>query len=69
MAYRRRHFERPPANFLSPEMTEELADTLEVIGDGTTRAVVLRADGKHFSAGVDFTVRGRKRTGPSSKMR
>jgi enoyl-CoA hydratase/carnithine racemase len=51
-------FERPPANFLSPEMTGELADTLEAIGDdGTTRAVVLRADGKHFSAGADFTVR------------
>jgi enoyl-CoA hydratase/carnithine racemase len=50
-------FERPPANFFSLEMIGELADALEAIGDdGTTRAVVLRAGGKHFSAGADFTV-------------
>jgi enoyl-CoA hydratase/carnithine racemase len=36
-------FERPSANFFSPEMIGELADTLEAIGDdGTTRAMVLR---------------------------
>lgn len=49
--------ERPPANFFSLEMIGELADTLEAIGaDGTTRAVVIRAAGKHFCAGADFTV-------------
>jgi 2-(1,2-epoxy-1,2-dihydrophenyl)acetyl-CoA isomerase len=50
-------FERPPANFFSLEMIGELADTLEAIGaDGTTHAVVIRAAGKHFCAGADFTV-------------
>jgi len=44
---------------MSAEQREALqAAPRQAIGDdGTTRAVVLRADGEHFSAGADFTVR------------
>jgi 2-(1,2-epoxy-1,2-dihydrophenyl)acetyl-CoA isomerase len=50
-------FERPPVNFFSPELIGALADTMEGLAeDGATRALILRASGKHFSAGADFTV-------------
>ena len=51
---------RPPNNFFSVAMIEALAATLESLdADGTTRAVVLAADGKHFCAGADFSEAGR----------
>lgn len=46
---------RGPNNFLSPSLTSGLADLLDrLAGDGTTRAVVLATEGKHFCAGADF---------------
>lgn len=46
---------RGPNNFLSPTLTGGLADLLHALaGDGTTRAVVLATEGKHFCAGADF---------------
>jgi enoyl-CoA hydratase/carnithine racemase len=51
---------RPPNNFFSVAMIETLATTLESLDvDGTTRAVVLAAKGKHFCAGADFSESGR----------
>jgi len=44
---------RPPANFFDAGLISELADVLdEVDVDGTSRAVVLWSEGKHFCAGA-----------------
>ncbi|HEY1699804.1 MAG TPA: enoyl-CoA hydratase/isomerase family protein [Trebonia sp.] len=49
-------YERAPHNYFTPGLIGVLADTLEELaGDGRTRAVVLRADGRHFCAGADFS--------------
>ena len=54
---------RPPNNFFSVGMIEALATTLETLdSDGTTRAIVLAANGKHFCAGADFSESGRSDT-------
>lgn len=46
---------RPPNNFFDIDVLVGLADRLEELGgDGTTRAVVLCSEGKHFCAGADF---------------
>ena len=46
---------RPPHNFLDVAMMAELADLLCELGaDSQCRAIVLAAQGKHFSAGADF---------------
>jgi enoyl-CoA hydratase/carnithine racemase len=50
---------RPPNNFFSLAMIEELADALEGLDDDRhCRAVVLAAEGKHFCAGADFSSGG-----------
>lgn len=43
--------DRPPLNVLTIVMLEEFADAMEAAGDA--RVVVVRGDGKGFSAGVD----------------
>jgi 2-(1,2-epoxy-1,2-dihydrophenyl)acetyl-CoA isomerase len=49
-------FERPPRNYFTPELIGVLADVLEELGgDGRTRAVVLRGEGRHFCAGADLS--------------
>jgi enoyl-CoA hydratase/carnithine racemase len=54
---------RPPNNFFSLEMIEGIADTLaELDADPKCRAIVLRAEGKHFCAGADFSGAGRSYT-------
>jgi enoyl-CoA hydratase/carnithine racemase len=46
---------RPPNNFFSMETIGGIADALEALdSDDRCRAVVLCAEGKHFSAGADF---------------
>ena len=46
---------RPPNNFFSIETIGGIADALEALDDDDRcRAVVLCAEGKHFSAGADF---------------
>lgn len=48
-------FERAPHNYFTPELIGSLAGVLEdFAGDGRTRAVVLRGEGRHFCAGADF---------------
>jgi 2-(1,2-epoxy-1,2-dihydrophenyl)acetyl-CoA isomerase len=47
---------RPPDNFFSVEMVARAADALEAFDvDDDVRVVVLCAQGKHFSAGADFS--------------
>lgn len=49
-------FERAPHNYFTPELIAALAGALEdLAGDGRTRAVVLRGEGRHFCAGADFS--------------
>ena len=46
---------RPPNNFFDTSLIRQIADACEAIAaDGTTRAIVLCADGKHFCAGANF---------------
>lgn len=46
---------RPPLNILNIAMLEELADAVEALGDRPdVRVVVLDAEGRAFSAGVDI---------------
>ncbi len=47
---------RPPHNALEIESTTQLADSLELVQDGTTTAIVLTGDGDRFSAGLDLKV-------------
>ncbi len=50
---------RPPNNFFSLAMIEELAETLEGLdSDPQCRVTVLCAEGKHFCAGADFSSGG-----------
>ena len=52
-------FERAPRNYFTPELIGMLADVLEELaGDGRTRAVVLRGEGRHFCAGADLSGAG-----------
>lgn len=47
---------RPPNNFFSAAMIDELARSWEHLdSDDATRSIVLRAEGKHFCAGADFS--------------
>lgn len=47
---------RPPNNFFDVAMIGGIADALDALADdGTTRAVVLCSEGKHFCAGANFT--------------
>ncbi len=46
---------RPPNNFFSMEIIGGIADAVEQLDvDDRCRAIVLRAQGKHFCAGADF---------------
>lgn len=46
---------RPPNNFFDTALLGELADAYEELANGTScRAIVLRSEGKHFCAGLDF---------------
>lgn len=47
---------QPPNNFFSVGMIGEIADALDAFdSDDDCRVVVLRAEGKHFCAGADFS--------------
>jgi len=49
---------RPPNNFFSMRLIEEIADTFETLDAGAeARAIVLCSEGKHFCAGADFANR------------
>ena len=49
---------RPPNNFFSMRMIEELADVFERLDVGReARAILLCSEGKHFCAGADFANR------------
>ena len=49
---------RPPNNFFSMRLIEEIADTFEALDSGgQARAIVLCSEGKHFCAGADFANR------------
>jgi enoyl-CoA hydratase/carnithine racemase len=59
-------FERAPHNHFTPELMGALADALEELaGDGRTRAVVLRGEGRHFCAGADFSGPGSRPDSPN----
>jgi enoyl-CoA hydratase/carnithine racemase len=46
---------RPPENFFDTALLGAVADAYEVLAEGTScRAIVLRSEGKHFCAGLDF---------------
>jgi enoyl-CoA hydratase/carnithine racemase len=46
---------RPPNNFFDTALLEALADAYEhLAGTRTCRAIVLRSEGRHFCAGLDF---------------
>jgi enoyl-CoA hydratase/carnithine racemase len=46
---------RPPNNFFDTALLDALAEAYESLADtGGCRAIVLRSDGKHFCAGLDF---------------
>lgn len=46
---------RPPANFFDAELLGAIATAAEELqNDGTTRAIVLCSQGKHFCAGANF---------------
>jgi len=50
---------RPPNNFIDRDLIADLADALERLDrEPDCRAIVLAADGRHFSAGADFSSRG-----------
>jgi enoyl-CoA hydratase/carnithine racemase len=49
---------RPPNNFINRDVAAEIADALERFdADAQCRAVVLAGEGRHFSAGADFSTR------------
>ena len=45
---------RPPNNFFDADLIAGLADALDDLAAGPTRAVVLCSAGRHFCAGADF---------------
>ena len=49
---------RPPNNFFSMRLIEEIADAFESLdAGGKARAIVLCSEGRHFCAGADFANR------------
>lgn len=46
---------RGPDNFFSLDLLVRLADALDELGAGSTRAIVLCSEGKNFCAGADFS--------------
>lgn len=62
---------RPPANYFDRPMIAAIADALDALAqDGTTRAVVLASEGKHFCAGANFgeTAEGDDRAAESRRL-
>lgn len=49
---------RPPANFLDPELVEDIVAAIDWANEHHARAIVLRTRGKHFCAGANLTARG-----------
>jgi len=49
---------RPPDNYFDAALVGSLAEALEDLAAGDTRAVVLASEGKHFCAGANFTAPG-----------
>jgi enoyl-CoA hydratase len=47
-------FDRPPANAMNSDFFAALAQTLDRLGDGPSRAVVITGTGRFFSAGLDL---------------
>jgi 2-(1,2-epoxy-1,2-dihydrophenyl)acetyl-CoA isomerase len=50
---------RPPNNFFDADLIGDLADALDHLAAGDTRAVVLCSAGRHFCAGANFGAGGR----------
>lgn len=50
-------FSRGRNNYLTHELVDRLADTIEKLAGGESRAVVLRTDSKNFCGGADFAPR------------
>ncbi|SPT51270.1 enoyl-CoA hydratase/isomerase family protein [Actinomadura madurae] len=48
-------FANPPVNYFTERLLTSLADTMERAAAEGARAIVLRADGRHFCAGADFS--------------
>lgn len=47
--------QRPPHNFLAPDLVEAVADAMEAFeGDPQVRAILFAAQGRSFCAGADF---------------
>lgn len=54
---------RPPNNFFSMGLIEEIADAFESLdASGQARAIVLCSEGRHFCAGADFANRSPNET-------
>jgi 2-(1,2-epoxy-1,2-dihydrophenyl)acetyl-CoA isomerase len=49
---------RPPNNFFDTALLVALADAYEELAASQCRVVVLRSEGKHFCAGLDFVANG-----------
>ena len=49
---------RPPNNYFDAALITRLADVMDDLAAGDTRAVVLCSDGRHFCAGADFGTGG-----------
>jgi enoyl-CoA hydratase/carnithine racemase len=61
---------RPPNNFIDRDMIADVADALERLdGQPQFRAIVLASDGRHFSAGADFSSRAADATEPAGPPR
>jgi enoyl-CoA hydratase/carnithine racemase len=59
---------RPPNNFIDRDLVAEIADALEHLdGQPQCRAIVLAAEGRHFSAGADFSSRAADATQPTGE--
>lgn len=57
-------------NASSPEMLEEIRDAFLALGDNPdVRAIVLKAEGKHFSVGADFGFLNTLSTMPAQQIR
>ncbi len=48
--------QRPPNNFFDTALLMALADAYEELAESACRVVLLRSEGKHFCAGLDFVV-------------
>ncbi len=57
-------------NASTPEMLGEIRDAfLALSGDATVRAIILAAEGKHFSVGADFAFLEKLTTTPASEIK